>query len=541
MNGARAQISAIAWAQMRTMRNHLPRTSVGTVLVWLVSIAWYGLYAGLGVLLVLGLPRIALPHLRDYMPIGLLGVLAFWQLVPLLTMSTGWSLQLNKLQIYPISATALFAIEVLLRLTTAPEMILILLGAIVGLFRHPDLAGPWPLWLLLYIPLNLFLSLTIREFFLNLVVRRRRFRELFAIVIILVSVLPQFLANTGLGRKALPYVLAVGRGDWTPWRDISNLSTGIVSLQPIAAILVWTILFYALARRQFVRSLRYEESFAGGAVAAGGGHDQRASSGARLSDLPSRFFQDPLAAILQKELESLPRMPRFRVIFGMACFLGMVVFVPMTLRERTGGFMSRNLLPVVNLYGLLILGDVLLWNVFGFDRGAAQLYFVTPVRFETVLKAKNTIAVIFIIMQTLLVWIIAALVRIPITALSFANAAAASAVVGIFFMCIGNYSSIAIARPVDPAQTFRKQAGGKTQMFVLLSALGMLVLVGLAVLARWAFHTDWAILAVLILEFGIGFLMYRLSTESAVERALRDREKMIDALTKGASPIGLGL
>ena len=34
-----SQISAIAFAQFRIMRNHLPRTNVGSVLMWLFSTA----------------------------------------------------------------------------------------------------------------------------------------------------------------------------------------------------------------------------------------------------------------------------------------------------------------------------------------------------------------------------------------------------------------------------------------------------------------------------------------------------------------------
>ena len=41
------QIRAIAWAQFRTTRNHLPRTNVGSILLGLLSLLWYGLYVAL--------------------------------------------------------------------------------------------------------------------------------------------------------------------------------------------------------------------------------------------------------------------------------------------------------------------------------------------------------------------------------------------------------------------------------------------------------------------------------------------------------------
>lgn len=535
------QIRAIAWAQLRTSRNHLPRTNVGAVLLWLLSLVWYGVFAALGVLLAVLLPRASLDTLREWLPIGLLGVFAFWQLIPLFTLSTGWSLQLNKLQIYPVSNSALFGIEVLLRFTTAPEMVLVLAGAFIGLMRHPHIPILSPLYLLLFIPLNLFLSLAIRNLLLYSF-KRNRFREIFAILLISIGVLPQFLIRTGLGHWMKPYVLAVSRGRGTPWREIALLSSGSFSALGLLLVAAWILASYAFAKWQFDKSLVQDEQFRPGSRAPSAAAEGRRSAFRNLADLPSRLFSDPLAALVQKEFQSLLRMPRFRVILGMACVFGVIVFVPIALNG--GGrhsFMSANFLPLVNLYGLLLLSDVLLLNVFGFDRQAAQIYFVTPVPFDTVLKAKNLTAVVFIILQSIAVLILAALIRISITPISIGTACAASAVVGIFLLAVGNLSSIAMPRPIDPTQTFRKQSGGKMQFWVMLCSLGMFLLIGFAFLARWALQTNWALLGVLLVEALIGVIIYRLATESAVQRGLRDRERMMEALSKGVAPVALGM
>jgi hypothetical protein len=78
------------------------------------------------------------------------------------------------------------------------------------------------------------------------------------------------------------------------------------------------------------------------------------------------------------------------------------------------------------------------------------------------------------------------------------------------------------------------------QLWFVVCSVGMFLLVGFAFLARWALQTNWALLAVLLVEFGIGLIVYRVATQSAVERGLRDREKLLKALSKGPSPIGLG-
>jgi ABC-2 type transport system permease protein len=537
------QILAIGWAQFRITRNHLPRTSFGTVLISCVSLLWYGLYVGFAVFLSFSLPRLSLLEIRQWLPVGLLSVFLFWQVVPLFTLSSGWSLQLNKLQVYPVSSNALFGIEVVLRITSAPEMVIVLVGALIGLVRHPGVPFWGPLFLLLYVPFNLLLLLAIRDLILHSF-ERNRFRELFAALMISIGVLPQVLLRTGIARRFSPYFLSVAQNALTPWHEIASLSLGSFSPVPLLTILAWTAAGYAFARFQFQKSLSPDDSFRPGASAAILPTARtRSAQTSKLRELPARVFNDPMAALLQKELQSLVRMPRFRVIFGMACIFSVLIFIPFVFRngmQARQGFWTGNFLPVVNLYGLLLMSDALLLNIFGFDRRAAQIFFVVPVPFETVLRAKNLTAVIFIALQTLVVLVIASVLRIHITLMAIASDVLASAVVTVFLLSLGNFVSVTMARPLDATQTFKKQAGAKMQLWLLLCSVGIFLLIGFALLARYALHTDWALLGVLVLEFCIGLIFYRAATESAVQRGLRDREQMLDALAKTGSPVGLG-
>ncbi|MBV9759977.1 MAG: hypothetical protein JO340_05390 [Acidobacteriaceae bacterium] len=545
-----AQIFAIAWAQLRISRNHLPRTDIGSVLAWIVALFWYGIFAAAAAGLAFALARIPVAQLRQYLPLGLLGVFAFWQLIPLFTLSTGWSLQLNKLRVYPVHDRALFGIEVLLRITSAPEMIIVLLGALIGLLRNPQVPALWPFALLLFVPFNLFLALAIRELFLQSFARNR-FRELFAILLISVALLPQFLLRTELGQKARPYLWALARGQAAPWREVATLSLGSFTVAPLVLLLLWTFAAYRLARAQFAKSLLGEETFRPEAAAPPVLAEGVASIAARprshnpldvLLRLPNRIFADPLAALLEKELRSLLRMPRFRVLFGIACIFSVVILIPITLQSgHHTAFVRANLLPLINLYGLLILSDALMLNIFGFDRHAAQIYFVSPVPFPVVLKAKNLAAVVFVVLQALLALIVCSVLRVSVSPQSIGDAVAATAVVGLFFLSVGNLMSVLMPRPIDPRQTFRKQAGGKMQLWFFSATLGMFLLMAFAFLAQWALDTHWALLAVLALELAIAFIFYRIALGSAAERGVQDREKIVDALSKGASPLGLGM
>lgn len=541
-----SQIAAITWAQFRITRNHLPRTNVGAVLLGIVGLIWYGGFVALAVMFSMLLATSPIQGLQKWLSTGLLCVFAFWQLVPLFTLAGGWSLQLNRLLPYPIRHRTLFTIEVLLRITTAPEMVIILIGSVVGLLRNPAV-GLTAFALLLFIPLNLFLSLAVREWVLQ-AFARNKFREIFTILIVSIGIIPQILTRTPLGHRVLPYFLRAANSVGTPWREVAVLSLGTRSWYiDFVFIAAWSYVCYLLARRNFEKGLLREEAFRAGATATelAPGRVRKPSAFAGLADLPNRLFKDPLAALLQKEYRSLLRMPRFRVMFGMACVFSVFVFVPLTLNgaRHRSSFMSNNFLVVTTLYGLLILSDSLLLNVFGFDRLATQIYFVSPIPFRTVLIAKNLTAITFVVIQSVSVVIVAAVVRIVLTPINVLNAVAAAAVVGIFFISVGNMTSISMARPLNPAETFRKSAGGKMQLWLLVCAAGMCVLVGFGLLARYALDSDWAMFGVLAVELIIGYIVYRIATESAIEKSESEREQLIDALSKGAgsSVVGLGM
>jgi hypothetical protein len=154
-----------------------------------------------------------------------------------------------------------------------------------------------------------------------------------------------------------------------------------------------------------------------------------------------------------------------------------------------------------------------------------------------VLKAKNVAALFFIALQTLAVLLVVLAMRIRLGFFGVASGLATSIVVAVFLLSAGNLLSVGMPRPIDPSSTFRKQAGGRMHLWVLLCSLGMLVLVAFPFLARWAFQKDWTFFAVLLLEFVIGLIVYRIAMDSAVEQGLRNREQIVDALSKGASPV----
>jgi ABC-2 type transport system permease protein len=524
---------AILWAQSRITRNHFSRTGFGTVLSWTLSVLWYGAFLFLAIMAAVVIAQQPLESLQIWLPVGLLGLFLYMQLIPLVTLSSGWSLQLDKLQVYPVSALSLFTIEVLLRVTSAPEMLILLAGGILGLLRRPDVFFLAPFSLLLFIPFNLLLQLAIRDFLLH-AFNRNRFRELLIVLFLSASLLPQLLIRSNSVNVMKPYLLRIAGFPAAPWKNAAFLSLGFFSLRDFALIAAWIVFTALLAYWQFNRSLLQEDAFLPAASATSG----KSTQSPRIVGAISGLFRDPMAAIIEKELRSLVRMPRFRVLFGMACVFSVMVFFPMSL--RIGKQMPGNFLPVISLYGLLLLSDALLLNIFGFDRAATQIYFVAPLPLAAVIKGKNCVAALIIGAQTIAIPFVSLLFRMRVSWFSALSGICASAVVTIYLMAAGNLLSANLPRPIDPKSTFRRQAGAKVQMWLLACTLGMALLVGFAYLARWATDRDSAFLAVLALEFAIGLVIYKIALDSAIEKALQNRESIVSALSKNTSPVNAG-
>lgn len=528
----RDQVLAILWAQFRITRNHFPRSSFGTVLSWSVSGLWHLLFVVFAVLIARALQAAPAEYLVLSLSTGLLGVFAYMLFVPLLTASAGWSLQLDKLQAFPIANRTLFLLEVLLRLTASPEMLILLCGGFVGLLLRHDIFPLAPFLLLLFVSFTLFVQLAVRDFILHSFARNR-FRELAAILFAAVALLPRLLVRESTLPLLKPYLISIANGAATPWHQMATQSLGEFSFDDLAAIVCWNAIAIVIARRQFIKSLNREDSFRPPALIT-----KAFSRGTDIVTSLTRPLPDPFGALVEKELRSLIRMPRFRVVFGMACVFSIFVFMPLAFNSGHNSFMAQNGLPVTSLYGLLLLSDVLLMNIFGFDRGATQVYFATPPEISTVIRAKNLVAIVFIALQSLAVPFLSMLFRIHFSWLSLIAGIVSSTVVGIFLLSAGNLLSVFMPRPINPRNSFRQHAGGKVQLWLLVCTLGMFLLVGAAFLARWATGHDWVLFAILAFEFAVGLIIYRISLDSTIERALNTREQIVTALSQNASPMG---
>jgi len=539
-----AVIGAILWAQWKSIRLlRFGASKRGALFSTITSLLWYGFWA----VAAAGLAGFAAdPSLQQdvelLFPAVLIFVIVYWQLAPILMASLGASLDLKKLLAYPIPTSNLFWVEVMLRVTTGIEMILMLTGAAIGLIRSPAFGG----WarapriiapLVVFIVFNLLMAAGVRGVVERLL-GRKHLREIFVLVVVMLGALPQLLFVTGVPKGTMQRLISSDSSVLWPWIAGSRIPLHGSTLSPWLVLFGWTLLAYYFGRWQFESNLRFDSQAAQATTytAAALGED---SWRTRLFRLPSAFLPDPVAAIVEKELRTLSRTPRFRLVFIMGFTFGLVVWLPLILGSRPDRPSATidNFLTLVCLYALALLGQVTYWNSFGFDRSAAQAYFVWPSPISRALVGKNLAAGIFVMLEILAVTTACFLLRMQPSPYKLLEAYLVTPVVAIYLFAAGNLSSVHMPRPLTPERAAQGGAAGRSQAFMLFVYPVAILPVGLAYGARYAFDSELAFYAILAFAAALGALVYWLSLESAVAAAERRREQIITELSRSEGPV----
>jgi ABC-2 type transport system permease protein len=526
-----SRVSIIFAAQWKSLL-HIRRLGArgGRILAAFLWVFWYGLWAFLGLAAAAYTATASQVSLETAVPLIFMGTCLFWQLAPIVTAEAGASLDIRKILIYPISDGDLFSVELLLRLSTALEVILVLAGTLVGLLLNPAV----PLWfpapaLLILIAFNLFLSAGLRSL-LERLLAMRHVREIVVLVIVLCAALPQLLVYTG-GSGSLRRLLSMHQSVVLPWAAAARFALGGSLALPLLVLCAWTGAAYVFGRTQFRRSLRFDVTAARSAGSAG-----TARWAERLYHWPAALFPDPLAALVEKELRTLARAPRFRVVFLMGFSFGVIIWWPLL---HGGGFSGPGGLSypvVVSGYAMILLAEVAFWNQFGFDRSAAQLYFCAPVPFSLVLRAKNVAGMTFVFLEIGLILAVCAALRVPLPLSSIAQAVAVTLVLSLFFLSVGNVSSIYQPRAANPEHSWGRSSAGRFQVYMLLLFPVIVAPIALAYLAGFAFDSHTAFYAVLGFDAVVGAICYHIATSSAVAAAHKRREEFLGALGQSAGP-----
>ena len=438
---------AILWAQIRTLRNFYPRGNwVRLLATASVAALWYGVWAFGAVA-----AGIFLAENEDFRRLdlilsrGLMGAMAYWQIMPILMVSAGASLDLKRLRIYPIPRNQLFGLEVLLRLSTGVEMLLILTGAAAGLLANPALPFWAPVGLIPFALMNLFLSAGVRNL-LEWLLARKHVREIAFLMLVTAAALPQLMFLSGGVPMPMRQFVTSPPAPWLPWSAGASAVLGSGGVLAWLTIIGWVLIAYSFGRWQFEKGMRFDRR---SADVRKPGIGRLTGVADRLFRLPSNLFRDPVAAMVEKEMRTLFRAPRFRVVFVMGFTFGLIIWLPIATRGHTDGwsFLSENYLTLVSLYALLLLGEVSFWNSFGFDRSAAQIYFLFGVPFSRVVLAKNISAVIVVWLEVSAVALACFLLSMPLSARQLVESYLVTFVLALYMLSVGNLGSTRYPRP----------------------------------------------------------------------------------------------
>ena len=476
---------------------------------------------------------------------SLMFVMLYWQFAPVLSASFGASLDLRKLLAYPIPHGKLFLVEILLRITTCPEMLIVLAGISAGLLRNAEHGVRRALEILtgalIFAAVNILLSAGTRNW-IERVFLRTRLKEVMLLIFVVAGLLPRILIAMNVG-KNLVVSFVPSQTAW-PWAAAGRLMLGdtvALSFPSAAAWLTATLLF---SRRQFERSIRYDGG-PGRAVKTQDKPDRQSAPKSGVLDslfrFPSRFLPDPIAAMTEKELRTLSRIPRFRLVYTMSIFFGLILYFPNLTRMRTGrvmpadSFLGQNALLFMSTYGLLMLGQITYWNSFGFDRSAAQGYFSWPVRFRDVLIAKNMTIAVLMVPQILAISLICSAAHIPVTPAKVAETLLVMFITALYWLAMGNICSVRIPRALDPDKM--NQMSNKMQAMTILIAPFLLVPLVIAYWSRWFFGSELVFAGLLVVAAIIGGIFYWVGLDSAVNAAEARRESMLTELSRSEGPL----
>lgn len=537
-------IAAILNAQWAAIRNsRLGAIVRGGLWSLLTNVVWYGFWVACATFAyAFTADPDSIAVVEQALPRGLMAILLYWQIAPVLVASLGASLDLRKLRVFPVPESHLFWIEVLLRFTTGIEMLLILSGSALGMMRNP-VSGGWhrvpevAVPMVLLVALNLLTAAGLRNL-IDRLLSHKHLRELIVVLMVMLAAVPQMLLMTGTSDKMAKFFVSPSFSFW-PWALTAQLvSPGRAfasgSWPGWTGMLIWVVAAFFFARWQFERSMRFD----GTAARAEGDRARPTGFADFFYGIPGRLLPDPVAAVAEKELRTLLRSARFRLVFIMGFTFGLLIWLPIVFGNgNKGGFFGENFLTLVCVYSLTLLGQVTYWNCLGFDRAAAQVYFATPVKFSSALAGKNLAAAFLILIEIAAIMTVCWLLRTPVTAARTAEALAVTVVVATFLFAAGNLASVHMPRAMNPERSAQSSASGKGQALMLLVYPLAFVPAMLAYFGRFAIGSNWAFYGVLAVFGIIAAIMYAISLESAVRTAELQREEIVAELSRGSGPI----
>lgn len=547
--GTRAQLAAVARVRWQLFANSL-RTIRGRLeLVSHIFISLGFAIGGIGGLIASGVGAwYIISHGKaEWLAAILWPIFLFWQLFPVVATAFTDNFDSSNLLRFPLGFPAFFLIRVVygsLEPATALGS-LWLLGIAVGIgIAAPTLFLWSAIVLLVFAALNVLVARMIFSWVERWLAQRRT-REILGVVFLLFMISFQLIGPmmNRYGNHSHPEALQFAQRILPLQRLLPPglAATAIarvgqadfkIGLAALGMLFGYSFaIFWLLTIR--LRAQFCGENLNEAAVAEVSSQGQKIERpGWNLPGIPGST-----AAIFEKEIRYLSRSGPMIFTLIMPLFILFIFrLTPSTSGKASGSLLGRAsdmAFPVGAAYALLILTN-LVYNSFGADGGGIQMFFTAPVRFRSVIVAKNMAHSGILALEMILVWIGACLMfEPPAPAITLATIA------GILFalpvnLAAGNLLSISSPKKVDYG-TFGRQRASNTTVFASFGV--QIVVVGLAALtliATRAYGRIWLATVIFVALAAIAWFVFSLVLNHVDQAALGHREEMIAELTRAS-------
>ena len=540
---ARAQVAAISLARWQIFKNSL-RTMRGRmeVVSWIFIAIWF---SGLGFGGAFGLGAgmyFMLSHGRmELLPLLFWPIFMFWIFFPLVGTAFTEAFDSSNLLRYPLRYSSFVLVNLIYGSLDASTVVgfLWLSGMSIGAILAAPAHSPWNLLVIAVFGLSNILLVRAVFAWIARWLAQRKTREIMGVIFFLCIIgfqmigpisnrlrrqhfeLPGYAVEMISIQRFFPAGLAaeaIGRAASADW----PLAAGALGMQIVYAA-AFLGLFHVRLRGEYGGE-NFGETISRERVRS---EKTETKSGWLLPGVSSQ-----LGAMVEKEIRTLLRSG------PMIFTLIMPVVVLFLLRggqnparamqnARTGTWAF----PIGSAYVLLLLTN-LIYNTFGTEGGGIQFYFVSPVRFRSIVLAKNFVHTLILAIEMCIVWLATTflysapprdVVALTIAALAFAAP---------LDFCVGNLLSLYAPKKFDFSTFGRQRAGGTTVLASFGLQIVVIIISVIAIVISRHFGTLWIATAILAALAAMSLAVYRVTLDRIDSIALEKRESLVSVLAK---------
>jgi ABC-2 type transport system permease protein len=538
------QIRLVAWLRWRLLRNNLRKKNNRLDLIGLIFAGIFGgiLVVGLSIAFYAGAYSFVSTGKVSWMGLLFWAIFLWWQLFPIFVAGFGANFEFRALLRFPLSPSVFYLIGLAYGLADFSAVaVLCWLGALtLGVAVAQPAALPAMLLVVaLFVVLNVTLERLLGSWMERLLARRRS-RELFFALFILLSVSAQFIGPAiqrygsvlrPLTQKLLPYLVIF------PGSLAGRAIAGAISLHlrefflGIAGLIAYVIVLSASLWIRFSSQYRGEEL---GESAAPVHKIARSSSNTGGDTETLRLLSPQVAAVVRKEIRYVTRNGFAALLLLLPPAMVLLFSTQFAGKHPTVG--GKGVSPDMFFPGIMAYLILMLmapaYNAFAYEGRGVQTYFTAPLKFRDVLLGKNLVQISILTFEILLCTIVLSVrIGLPATPVFVATLTALVFVV-VGQLSIANWSSLSFPRKLE----FGQMRGQRQSGMAVLVAFGVQIVFGSAsglilFMGRWT-GNPWLPAEAFAALSAAAMAGYFASLDALSTFAEKKKESLIEALCR---------